>query len=87
MTIPRIVGPLIGLTAIGIAAVTMRAEQSRHLRRIQELQFQQTELRQRIWVQEMELARLRSPARILERAEQLGLDADLGGAGQASSSH
>ena len=87
MTIPRIVGPLIGLTAIGIAAVTMRAEQSRHLRRIQEIQFQQTELRQRIWVQEMELARLRSPARIRERAEQLGLDADLGGAERASSSH
>ena len=86
MTMPRMVGPLIGLTVIGIAAVAMRADQSRHLRRIQELQFRQTELRQRIWSQEMELARLRSPERIRERAERLGLDVALGGTVQAGSS-
>ncbi len=75
MTIPRTVGLLIGLTGIGIAVVAMRAEQAQHLRRIQEFQFRQTELRQQIWSQEMELARLRSPQMIRERAERFGLDA------------
>lgn len=68
MTIPRMVGLLAALTAIGIAAVVMRVEQVRHMRRIQELQFAQTELRQKIWTQEMQLARLRSPQMIRERA-------------------
>ena len=73
MTIPRVVGVLVGLTLIGVAVVAMRTEQTRHLRSIQDLQFRQTELRQRIWSQEMELARLRSPQMIRERAERFGL--------------
>ena len=73
MTIPRMVGLLIALTVIGIAVVAMRAEQARSLHRIQALQFRQTELRQQIWSQEMELARLRSPRMIRERAQHFGL--------------
>lgn len=84
MTIPRIVGTLLGLTAIGIAVVAMRAGQSRHLRRIQELRFQQTELKQQISRQEMDLARLRSPESIRGRAERLGLTVALGDAERAS---
>jgi len=84
MTIPRVVGLLIVLVVIGIAAVAMRVEQARHARRIQELQFRQTELRQQIWGQEMELARLRAPGMIRQRAGRLGLNAGGGPAQEVS---
>jgi hypothetical protein len=73
MTIPRMVGLLVALTVIGIAVVVIRVDQAVTSRRIQELQFRQTDLRRQIWTQEMELARLRSPRMIRERAERFGL--------------
>lgn len=76
MTAGRMVGLLIGLAGIGIAMVCMRAQQSHHLYRIQELQFRHCELRRRIWDQEMELARLRSPQMIRERYARLRLGDD-----------
>ena len=78
MTMTRMVGLLLALTVIGIVAVAMRVDQARHTRRIQELQFRQTELRQEISRQEMELARLRSPRMIRERAARFGLDVGSG---------
>ena len=84
MTIPRAVGLLVALSAVGIAMVALRAEQARHTRRIQELQFRQVELRRQIWDQEMELARLRAPGIVRERAVRLGLDTVLGSAGDPS---
>lgn len=75
MTIPRMVGVLVGLTMIGIAVVAIRVDEARHARRIQKLQIEQTELRQKIWSQDMELARLRSPHLIRQRAAQFGLEA------------
>ncbi|NLX23298.1 MAG: hypothetical protein GXY55_16730 [Phycisphaerae bacterium] len=74
MTIPRMVGLLVSLAAIGIAVVVVRVDQMLVMRRIQQLQFRQTDLRREIWTQEMELARLRSPRMIRERAERIGLD-------------
>ena len=79
MTIPRMIGLLIALTVIGITVVIARVDQARHVREIQELQFQQTELRQRNFRQSMELGRLRSPQKIRERAERLGLMGDSDG--------
>ena len=73
MTIPRMVGLLVGLTAIGVAVVALRLEHARHMRQIQLLQIQQTDLRQKIWSQDMELARLRSPQMIRERAVRFGV--------------
>jgi hypothetical protein len=78
MTIPRMIGLLVGLTVIGIAVVTARVEQAKHDRRIQELRFEQTQISQRIWQQEIELARLRSPEMIRERAGRFGLLEDVG---------
>ncbi len=75
MTIPRMVGLLMALTAIGLAVVSLRTDQSRRMRHIQDLQNQHKELRQQIWMQEMELARLRSPQMIRERAARFGLEA------------
>lgn len=73
MTMPRMVGVLSALAIIGIAVVILRADQAKHARQIQKLHFQQQQLHQRIWEQEMEMARLRSPRMIRERAERLGL--------------
>jgi len=81
MTIPRMVGVLIALAVIGIAVVVIRLDQAATSRRIQELQFRQTDLRRRIWTQELELARLRSPRMIRERAERFGLTVEFGESG------
>jgi hypothetical protein len=63
----------VALTAIGIGVVAIRVDQARTTRRIQDLQFQQTDLQREIWRQEMELARLRSPQMIRERLERFDL--------------
>ena len=75
MTIPRMVGLLICLATIGVVVVALRLEQAQHVREIQKLQFQQAELRQQIWTQDMELARLRSPQMVRDRAARFGVDA------------
>lgn len=77
MTIPRMVGLLAALAMVGIAVVMMRADQRQISQRIQELQFRQTELQREVWTQDMELARIRSPAMIRERAERFGLSTGL----------
>ena len=87
MTIPRMVGLLIALAALGITVVVLRVDQMRVAQRIQELQFNQTELRREIWTQEMELARLRSPRMIRERAERFGLAAAPAGPPTGSKLH
>ncbi len=81
MTIPRMIGLLIGLTMIGLAVVSARVERARHERRRQELLAEYTQITERISQQEMELARLRSPGMIRQRAADLGLleDAQKGG--------
>ena len=75
MTIPRMVGVLLALTLVGLGVVALRVEQGRHQRLIQVLHQDQAELQQKIWNQELEIARLRSPRKIRERAEALGVDA------------
>ncbi len=71
MTIPRMVVLLIGLSTIGIAVVAVRVEESRVMRRIQELQFEEAEARREIRAQEMKLWTLRSPPMIRERSAQV----------------
>jgi len=76
MTISRMVGLLVGLALIGIAAVWLRADQARHIRQIQMLQFERTDLCRRIWAQEMEIALLRSPRTIRERSARFDMVAE-----------
>ena len=73
MTIPRMVGLLLALTVVGLGVVLIRVDEAAISQRVQELQFRQTELRRQLWTQEMELARLRSPSMIRDRAERFGL--------------
>ena len=74
MTIPRALLVLAMLTGVGIALVLLRAETARASNRVQRLHQEQTQLRHRLWGYEMELARLRAPQRIQERAAELGID-------------
>jgi hypothetical protein len=71
------IGLLIGLTMIGLAVVSARVERARHDRRLQELQDDQAKVTEQIARQEMELARLKSPGMIRERAAELGLLEDV----------
>lgn len=73
MTIPRMIGLLIGLTMVGLAVVSARVERARHDRRFQELQIEKDRITERITRYEMELARLKSPDMIRERATELGI--------------
>jgi hypothetical protein len=75
MTMPRMVGLLLGLAILGVAVVALRLEQAQELREIQRLQFEQVEARQKIWTLNMELARLRSPQMVRERAARFGVEA------------
>jgi beta-lactamase regulating signal transducer with metallopeptidase domain len=87
MTITRMIAVLSVMTLIGIAVVSLRVSQARYTRQIQQLRFREVELRQRLWEQEMELARLRSPRMIRERAVRLGLDDEMGITETASVDH
>jgi len=78
MTVPRMVALLAVLALVGLAVVAMRVEQSIITRRIQLLQFHQSELNRKIWTQEIELARLRSLKEIRERAPEFGVPITLG---------
>ena len=73
MTIPRMVGLLVGLAVLGVAVVAMRVDQARMGWKIQEMQFQKMRMDREAWSQEIELARLRSPDAVRERAIQLGI--------------
>ena len=77
MTVPRVVILLVALVLVGVAAVAIRIDQRRCARQIQQLQFHEIDLKQTIWTQEMQLARLRSPRLIQDRAPKLGLDTPL----------
>ena len=74
MTTARMVGVLVGLALIGIAVVAIRVDQSRVSQRIQKLHSQQTDLSRKIWTQEVDMARLRSPQAIREQAGRLGFE-------------
>ena len=76
MTAGRMVGLLIGLGVIGIAVVAIRVDQARSLAHIQQMQFEQARLEREIATQRMELARLRAPGMVRERAARLGLTAE-----------
>lgn len=74
MTVPRALLVLGMLSSVGVAIVTLRAESAKAAWRIQRLHQEKVQLRHSLWSVEMNLARLRAPERIAERAAELGLD-------------
>lgn len=74
MTVPRALLVLFLMVAIGVTVVAVRGESAKAANRVQRLHQRQVELQQRLWAQEIELARLRGPEEIRRRASELGLD-------------
>jgi len=73
MTVARGLVVLAMLAAVGVAVVAVRAESAKAANRVQRLHETEVELQHRLWAQEMELARLRGPDEIRQRAQALGL--------------
>ncbi len=84
MTIPRMVILLVALAAVGIAVVALRLDQMTTSRRIQAMEFRRDDLQRQVWTQELEIARLRAPGAVRDRARVFGLDVDSDGADRRS---
>jgi hypothetical protein len=70
MPVPRALLVLIGLSVIAGAVVHLRGRSARLSYEIQQLHSRQVELRQELWTQQMELARLRTPEAIRLRLQE-----------------
>lgn len=74
MTVARALLIILMMSAIGLMIVGVRGESAKAANRVQKLHHRKVELEQKLWAQEMELARLRGPDEIRKRASELGLD-------------
>ncbi|MCK6455161.1 MAG: hypothetical protein L6Q92_01325 [Phycisphaerae bacterium] len=74
MTVPRALWVLLMLTSVGVAEVLLRGQTARASNRVQKIHREYQDARHRLWQLELELAVLRDPQRIRERAEALRLD-------------
>jgi hypothetical protein len=74
VTVARALLVLSMMAAIALVIVAVRGENAKAANRVQRLHHHQVALEQKLWTQEMELARLRGPDEIRRRANELGLD-------------
>lgn len=74
MTVPRALYVLSLMVITAIAVVIIRGESARTASRIQRLHQQNVRLEQELWPREIELARLRGPEAIRQRAVEMGLE-------------
>lgn len=74
MTVPRALFVLLLIVATGVAIVLLRGESARAANRIQRLHGESIEIEQRLWAAEIELARMREPRAIRQRAKDMQLD-------------
>jgi hypothetical protein len=71
MTIGRVVGVVLILTAIGLAVAAIRADQIALARRVARLHQEKLLLEREVWEQEVTIARLRSPELIRDRVARI----------------
>ena len=74
MTVSRGLFVLGLMVAIGVTMVAVRMESAKAAYRVQRLHQQKVAIEQRLWTQEIDLARLRSPDESRRRAAELGLE-------------
>ncbi len=74
MTVSRGLFVLGLMVAIGVTIVAIRMESAKAAYRVQRLHQQKVSIEQKLWAQEIDLARLRSPDEIRRRAAELRLD-------------
>lgn len=70
MSVTRGVVLLLAFAALAVVAVHLRAKETRLAAHIQRLSRQRIELRRQSWALQMEIARLRTPQQIRERADR-----------------
>lgn len=73
MTVPRALLVLLILLVLGISLVLVRGASARSAHRIQSLHNQSIKLEQELWSAEIELAQMREPQAIRDRAASLGI--------------
>lgn len=71
MTIARAVVAVLFFALLGLVNVMLRAQQVAIMRAVERQRREIVELRRTLWAQQLELARLRSPQRVRERAHRL----------------
>ncbi len=71
MRVGRVMALLLCLLAVGIWVARERAISARLAHQINEVYGRQLDLKRQLWEQEMEMARLRSPAMLLARVKEL----------------
>jgi hypothetical protein len=76
VTIPRFLGLLAVFGGLGILVVALRADQVQRSHHVQRVLLEQSRVRQTIRTNEMEIARLRSPSMIQDRARRFDLSVD-----------
>ncbi len=76
MTIPRFLVLLALFAGLGMAVVALRADQVSRSHHIQEIMLEQTTSRRTMRSKEMDIARLRSPTMIRDRARRFELPVD-----------
>ncbi len=74
MTVPRALLVLLILSVLGLSLVLIRGAGARSAHRIQGLHSQSIKLEQSLWSIEIELAQMREPQAIRDRAAALGID-------------
>jgi len=74
VTVGRGVALLLLLVGLALVKIHFRAEQMKSSGRIQAFREERTELRRQSWALQLELARLRAPDRVLDRAERWRLE-------------
>jgi len=74
MTVPRALLVLLILLVLGLSLVLIRGAGARSAHRIQRLHSQSIKLEQSLWSIEIELAQMREPQAIRDRAAALGID-------------
>ena len=74
MTVPRALYVLTLMIITAIAVVVIRGESAKTAGRIQKLHQQNVQLEQELWPREIELARMRGPEAIRQRAIDMGLE-------------
>lgn len=74
MTTPRALLVLLMMVAVGVTIVVIRQESAKAANRVQQLHHRKIVLEQDLWSRELELAKLRGPEAIRDRAGTLGFE-------------
>lgn len=74
MTVSRALLVLLMMVGIGVSTVLLRHESAKASNRIQKLHHRKIVMEQKLWARQLDLAKLRGPEQIRQRANEMGLE-------------